>query len=79
MKITDFQNPTKVNKLLGQFVVMSSAQAQDPSQTAAAQLLNGIGSTNIINVTLPTTPLPASDIYSSGSAAAMLLSTAIGG
>ena len=77
MNIATFQDPAKLNKMLNQFVVMSQTQSQDPSQTAAAQLLNGAGSTAIINLTLPnSSSLP--DSYSSASASAMLLSTAAG-
>ena len=78
MNITDFQNPTKLSKLLNQFVAMSTAQSQDPSQNAAVQLLNSTGSNGIINLTLPTQST-VSDSYSSASTAAMLLSTAIAG
>jgi hypothetical protein len=76
MNIADFQNPTKLNALLNHFVAMSQAQAQSPSQTPAAQLLNGAGPNGIINVTIPTTPLP--DSLASNSAVALLQSTANG-
>jgi hypothetical protein len=55
---------------------MSQTQAQDPSRSPAVQLLNGIGSSSIINLTMPTTPLP--DSLSTNSAVALLQSTALG-
>jgi len=76
MNIANFQNPTKLNAMLDQFVAMSQTQAQDPSQSAAALLLNGIGSSKIINLTLPVAPLP--DSLASSSATALLQSTANG-
>jgi uncharacterized protein DUF1217 len=78
MNIKDFQDPTKLSKLLNQFVALSTAQSQDPSQNAAVQLLNSAGSNGIINLTLPGQST-VSDSYSSASTAAMLLSTAIAG
>ena len=79
MNIVDFQDPTKLGKLLNQFVALSDSQNQDPTKNAASQLLSGIGSTNIVNLTLPVSQTMASDSYSSSSVAAMLLSTAVSG
>jgi hypothetical protein len=76
MNIKDFTNPTKLGTLLDRFVAMSQTQAQSPSQTAASQLLNGIGSTSFVNLTLPVTPLP--DSLATNSAVALLQSTATG-
>jgi len=77
MNIANFQNPTKLNAMLNQFVAMSQTQAQSASQSSAVQLLNGTTSKNgIINVVPPTTPLP--DSLSSNSAVALLQSTAVG-
>jgi len=77
MNIVNFQNPTKLNAMLNQFVAMSqAAQTQGPAQSAALQLLNGVGSTNVINLTVPSTPLP--DSLASNSAIALLQSTANG-
>jgi hypothetical protein len=74
MNIKDFQNPAKLSKLLTQFVAQSGAQNEQSSAAIAATLLNSFGSTNVINLTLPsTTPV---NTFSSGSAAAMILSTA---
>ena len=78
MNISDFQDPAKLGKLLNQFVALSTAQTQDPTQNPAVQLLSGVGSTSIINLTLPT-QTTVTDSYSSASVAAMLLSTAAGG
>jgi hypothetical protein len=74
MNIADFTDPTKVNAMLDQFVAMS--QTQSASQSPAVQLLNSASSTSngIINLTLPTTPLP--DSLASNSALALLQSTA---
>jgi Zn-dependent M16 (insulinase) family peptidase len=77
MNIADFQNPTKLSALLDQFVAMSQSQAQGTSQSAAVQLLNSSSSSNgIINLTLPTTPLP--DTLASNTAVTLLQSTATG-
>jgi hypothetical protein len=76
MNIADFKDPAKLGKLLDRFVAMSQTQAQDPSRSPAVQLLNGIGSSSIINLTMPTTPLP--DSLSTNSAVALLQSTALG-
>jgi hypothetical protein len=78
MNISDFQDPKKLGKLLDQFVALGTAQSQDPSQNAAVQLLDKADSTKIINLTLPN-QTTITDSYSSGSVAAMLLSTAAGG
>ncbi len=78
MNIANFQNPTKLNKMLDQFVAMSQAQSQSSTQTPALQLLSSSsGSNGVINLTLPnSSSLP--DSYSSASASAMLLNTANG-
>lgn len=77
MNIANFQNPTKLNAMLNQFVAMSqTAQTQSTANSAALQLLNGVGSTNVINLTIPSTPLP--DSLASNSAIALLQSTANG-
>ena len=78
MNLADFQDPAKLGKLLNQFVALSTAQTQDPTQNPAVQLLSGASSTGIINLTLPT-QTTVNDSYSSASVAAMLLSTAGGG
>jgi hypothetical protein len=75
MNIKDFQDPTKLAKLLTQFVAQSGAQNQQSSAQIAETLLNGFGSTKIINITVPTTTTPI-DTFSNGSAAAMINSTA---
>ena len=76
MNIKDFQDPAKLSKLLDQFVGLSSAQSQDPSQNSAVLLLNSASAgTGIINVTLPG-QTTVTDRYSSASTAALLLSTA---
>jgi hypothetical protein len=77
MNLADFQDPAKLGKLLNQFVALSTAQTQDPTQNPAVQLLSGASSTGIINLTLPT-QTTVNDSYSSASVAAMLLSTAGG-
>jgi hypothetical protein len=79
MSLSTFQNPTKLNKMLNQFVAISQAQSQSPSQTPAVQLMSGSSSSGngIINLTLPNSGSQP-DTYSSASAAAMLLSTATG-
>jgi hypothetical protein len=74
MKIANFQNPAKVNAMLDQFVAMSQAKAAP--QSAALTLLEGNGSGGIINLLIPSTPLP--DSLASNSATALLRSTAIG-
>jgi hypothetical protein len=77
MNIANFQNPTKLKAMLNQFVAMSqTAQTQDPGQATALQLLNGVGSTSVINLTIPSTPLP--DSLATNSAIALLQSTANG-
>ncbi len=77
INIADFQNPAKLSKLLTQFVAQSGAQNEQSSAAIAATLLNSFGSTKIINITVPTTTNPV-DTFSSGSTAAMVLSTAFG-
>jgi hypothetical protein len=84
MNIADFQNPTKVAKLLNQFVAMGSSQSSTVPTSPAIQLLNSNASSNgIINLTLPTlgstSGSTTTDSYSSGSMAAMLLSSMSGG
>jgi len=74
MNITDFQNPTKLSKMLTQYVAMSS-ETQQTSAATAATLLNNLGSSKIVNLTLPTNSATSS--FSSASAAALVLSTAI--
>jgi len=76
MNIKDFSNPTKLNAMLDQFVAMSQEQSQSASQNPAVSLLNGASSTGVINLTLPTTPLP--DTLATNSAVALLQSTANG-
>jgi hypothetical protein len=77
MNIANFQNPAKLNALLNQFVAMSQTKSQATSQSTALQLLEGSSSKNgIINLTVPTTPLP--DSLASNSATALLQSTANG-
>jgi hypothetical protein len=76
MNIKDFQNPTKLNAMLDQFVAMSQAQTQSASQSPASLLLSSVSSPGIINLTIPTTPLP--DSLASNSAVALLQSTANG-
>lgn len=77
MNISDFQNPTKLTKLLNQFVAVSTAQNSSSTTTSpAVQLLNSTSSGNgIINITLPTSGSTTSttDTMSSGSVAAALL------
>ena len=82
MNITDFQNPTKLSKLLNEFVAMSSSQSSTAPSSVAVQLLNSSSSGNgIINLTLPSSgstsgsssSFSTTDSYSSGSMAAMLL------
>ncbi len=75
MNIKDFQNPAKLSKLLTQFVAQSGAQSQQSSAAIAETLLNSFGSTKIINVTVPSTTTPVNS-FSSGAAAALVLSTA---
>jgi hypothetical protein len=75
MNIANFQNPTKLNAMLNQFVAVSQLQAQSASQSPAVQLLSGIGSTQIVN-TLPTMSSP--DSLASNSASALLQATAYG-
>ncbi len=75
MNIKDFQDPKKLSTMLEQFVALSTAQSQDPSQNSAVLLLNSTNSNGIINVTLPTQST-VTDSYSSASTAALLLSTA---
>jgi Protein of unknown function (DUF1217) len=74
MNIKDFQDPQKLSKMLTQFIAMSDAKNQQSSGTTAVNLLNNIGSTSIINITVPTAT--GTDQFSNGSAAAMVLSTA---
>jgi hypothetical protein len=76
MNIKDFTNPTKLNALLDRFVAMSQAQTQTAAQSPAVQLLNGGPSNGIINLVLPTTPLP--DTLATNSALALLQSTQTG-
>jgi Protein of unknown function (DUF1217) len=76
MNINTFTNPTKLNAMLNQFVAMSQTQTQSASQNAAVQLLSNVGSSNFINLMIPTTPLP--DSLASNSAVALLQSTANG-
>ncbi len=75
MNIANFQNPTKLNALLNQFVAMSQTQSATQTNPALA-LLNGPTSNGVINLTLPTTTLP--DSLSSNSAIALLQATANG-
>jgi hypothetical protein len=74
LNIKDFQNPTKLNQLLEQFVALGSVQATTgASASVAVNLLNTTATANgIINLTLPT----ATDSLAGASASAMLLSTA---
>jgi hypothetical protein len=74
MNISDFQNPAKLSKLLTQFVATSGVQNQS-SAAIAATLLNTFGSTNIINVTVPSSTTPV-NTFSNASTAALILSTA---
>jgi hypothetical protein len=74
MNIANFRNPTKLNAMLDQFVAMS--QAQSAPQSAALTLLEGTSSNGIINLSIPSTPLP--DSLASNSAVALLQSTANG-
>jgi hypothetical protein len=74
MNMANFRNPTKLNAMLDQFVAMS--QAQSAPQSAGLTLLSGFGSDSVINLTIPSTPLP--DSLSSNSAIALLQSTANG-
>jgi hypothetical protein len=76
MNLANFQNPTKLNAMLDQFVAMSQEQTQSTAPSAALQLLNGIGSTSVINLTIPSTPLP--DSLASNSAVALFQVTSIG-
>lgn len=76
MNIANFQNPKKLTALLNQFVGISQTQAQSASPSSALQLLEGAGSNGIVNVTIPTAPLP--DSLASNSASALLQSTANG-
>ena len=77
MSLSTLQNPAKLNKMLNQFVAVSQAQSQTASLTSGAQSASGPNSYGIINLVLPGSGSQP-DSYSSGSAAAMLLSTAIG-
>jgi hypothetical protein len=78
MKITDFQNSAKLNKLLTNFVAISQSQTQSASQNPAVELLSsGSSSNGITNLTLPGSS-SSGDSYSSASASALLLSTANG-
>jgi hypothetical protein len=76
MNIKDFQDPTKLQKLLTQFIAQSGAKNQQSASAIAATLLDSFGSGKIINITIPsTTPV---NTFSNGSAAALILSTAFG-
>jgi len=77
MSLSTLQNPAKLNKMLNQFVAVSQAQSQTASLTSGAQSASGPNSYGIINLVLPGSGSQP-DSYSSGSDAAMLLSTAIG-
>jgi Protein of unknown function (DUF1217) len=77
MNIQNFQNPAKLSSMLTQFVAMSSDQAQTSSASIALQVFNTTPTNGIINLTIPTSG-SAADSFSSGSAAAMLMSTADG-
>jgi hypothetical protein len=73
MNIADFKNPTKLNKLLNQYVAMATANAQQASLTSGAlSLLNNSSNSGIINLTLPTNTT-TTDKYSSAAMAVMLL------
>lgn len=76
MNIASFQNPTKLSALLNQFVATSQTQSQTSATSTALQLLTPPNANGIINLTIPTTPLP--DSVASNSAAALLQSTANG-
>jgi hypothetical protein len=74
MNIKDFKDPAKLSKLLTRYVAMNDAKNQQTSANIAETLLNGFGSTKVINITLPSTT--AVSTFSNGSAAALILSTA---
>jgi hypothetical protein len=74
MNINDFQNPTKLSKMLTQFMAMSSESTQSNLSTIGESLLNTLGSTKPIAITISSTA-PVST-FSNGSAAALILSTA---
>jgi len=77
MSLSTFQNPKKLNQMLDNFVAISQTQTQSAAQNPAVQLMNAQKPGQIVNITIPTsTSLP--DSYSSGSASALLLSTAMG-
>lgn len=78
MNIANFQNPAKLSSMLTQFVALSSAQTQTSSASIALQVFNTTPTNGIINLTIPTSSSAATDSFSSGSAAALLLSTANG-
>ncbi|HEX3996793.1 MAG TPA: DUF1217 domain-containing protein [Acetobacteraceae bacterium] len=75
MNIANFQNPTKLNALLNQFVAMSQSTAA-PQSAALTLLQDNNSDSGFINLMIPTTPLP--DSLASNSAVALLQSTAIG-
>jgi len=77
MSLSTFQNPQKLNQMLDNFVAISQTQTQSAAQNPAVQLLTTQKPGQIVNITIPTSySLP--DSYASGSASAMLLSTAMG-
>ncbi|MBV9829013.1 MAG: DUF1217 domain-containing protein [Alphaproteobacteria bacterium] len=73
IKISDFQNPTKLSKLLTRYMAMSNETTQTPAATAAT-LLDSFGSSKVINLTLPAASATSS--ISNQSTAALILSTA---
>jgi hypothetical protein len=77
MSLSTLQNPAKLGKMLNQFVAISQAQSQSASLTSGAQSASGANAYGIISLVLPGSGSQP-DGYSSASAAAMLLSTAIG-
>ena len=81
MNIADFQNPTKLSKLLNEFVAMSSSQSSTAPSSVAVTANSSSSGNGIINLTLPssgsasasTSAFTTTDSYSSDSMAAMLL------